>query len=328
MPYNDDKWVESHGEDRYRRGLYTFCRRTAPLSELADVRRAEPRVLHGAARAHQYAAAGADHAERSGVLRGRAGAGPARDGRRRSTTTRTSRRMAFRLCVARRPNRAELDRMLSCARARSARSPTAHGDRRGRQLRRQRADRSSRPGRCVANVLLEPGRDHYARNSHGPAITASLQTSPALLRRGGVRHRRRWRSGVAARTRRLLGAAAGGDPLAPKPPHFAPKAKRVIYLFMAGAPSQLDLFDHKPKLSEYDGQSRARGRASRASGSPSSRACRSCSARRITFAQHGQSGARALRACCRIWPAIVDDIADRQVDAHRRSSTTRRRRSS
>jgi uncharacterized protein DUF1501 len=37
-------------------------------------------------------------------------------------------------------------------------------------------------------------------------------------------------------------------------PHFAPKAKHIIYLFMAGAPSQIDLFDHKPKLREYDGQ--------------------------------------------------------------------------
>ena len=44
------------------------------------------------------------------------------------------------------------------------------------------------------------------------------------------------------------------DPLAPRPPHFAPKAKSVIYLFMAGAPSQLDLFDNKPKLVEYNGQ--------------------------------------------------------------------------
>ncbi len=37
-------------------------------------------------------------------------------------------------------------------------------------------------------------------------------------------------------------------------PHFAPKAKHIIYLFMAGAPSQLDLFDYKPKLKQYDGQ--------------------------------------------------------------------------
>jgi len=36
-------------------------------------------------------------------------------------------------------------------------------------------------------------------------------------------------------------------------PHFAPKAKRVIFLFMGGAPSHLDLFDHKPELTRFDG---------------------------------------------------------------------------
>jgi len=44
------------------------------------------------------------------------------------------------------------------------------------------------------------------------------------------------------------------NPLAPKSPHFAPRAKRAIYLHMAGAPSQLDLFDYKPKLKELNGQ--------------------------------------------------------------------------
>jgi len=43
------------------------------------------------------------------------------------------------------------------------------------------------------------------------------------------------------------------DPLALKQPHFAPKAKRVIFLFMAGAPSHLELFDHKPELTKFDG---------------------------------------------------------------------------
>ena len=55
----------------------------------------------------------------------------------------------------------------------------------------------------------------------------------------------------------LLGRDARAEarnPLAPKPPHFAPKARSIIYLFMAGAPSQLDLFDYKPKLSQFDGQ--------------------------------------------------------------------------
>jgi hypothetical protein len=44
------------------------------------------------------------------------------------------------------------------------------------------------------------------------------------------------------------------DALAPKSPHFPAKAKRVIHLFMAGAPSQLDLFDHKPELKKLEGK--------------------------------------------------------------------------
>jgi uncharacterized protein (DUF1501 family) len=49
-------------------------------------------------------------------------------------------------------------------------------------------------------------------------------------------------------------AAARRTPLAPQRPHFAPRARRVIHLFMAGAPSQLDLFDHKPLLARYQGK--------------------------------------------------------------------------
>jgi hypothetical protein len=44
------------------------------------------------------------------------------------------------------------------------------------------------------------------------------------------------------------------NPLAAKPPHFAPKAKSVIFLFMVGAPSHIDTFDPKPALKEYQGQ--------------------------------------------------------------------------
>src|SRR5689334_10207746 len=49
---------------------------------------------------------------------------------------------------------------------------------------------------------------------------------------------------------------AGADsPLAPRASHFPGRAKRLIHLFMGGAPSQLELFDHKPLLSKYEGQS-------------------------------------------------------------------------
>src|SRR5687768_17409368 len=44
------------------------------------------------------------------------------------------------------------------------------------------------------------------------------------------------------------------NPLAPKPPHFAGKAKRCIFIYMEGGVSQLDLFDPKPKLTELNGQ--------------------------------------------------------------------------
>jgi hypothetical protein len=53
-----------------------------------------------------------------------------------------------------------------------------------------------------------------------------------------------------------LASTSPGDsanPLAPKMPHFAPRAKRIIYLFMAGAPSHLELFDNKPQLTKFDG---------------------------------------------------------------------------
>ena len=50
------------------------------------------------------------------------------------------------------------------------------------------------------------------------------------------------------------GMGPAANPLAPKPPMFPAKAKSIIYLFMAGAPSQLDLLDYKPKLQQYDGQ--------------------------------------------------------------------------
>ena len=49
-------------------------------------------------------------------------------------------------------------------------------------------------------------------------------------------------------------AQASTSPLAPKTPHFAPKAKHIIQLFMPGGPSQVDTFDHKPALKEHAGK--------------------------------------------------------------------------
>ena len=50
------------------------------------------------------------------------------------------------------------------------------------------------------------------------------------------------------------GRSAAAEPMAPRAPHFAPRAKNVIFLFMGGAPSQIDLFDPKPELHKWNGR--------------------------------------------------------------------------
>lgn len=82
------------------------------------------------------------------------------------------------------------------------------------------------------------------------------------------------------------------DPLRPRPPHFPPRIKRVIFLFMAGGPSQLEMFDYKPKLTELNGQpipeSLIAGK--RFAFMDSSHRIELLGGRQ-TFAQYGQSGA-------------------------------------
>jgi hypothetical protein len=48
--------------------------------------------------------------------------------------------------------------------------------------------------------------------------------------------------------------AERAHPLAPKPPHFKPRARRVIFIFMQGGPSQVDTFDYKPAIAQHDGK--------------------------------------------------------------------------
>ena len=62
------------------------------------------------------------------------------------------------------------------------------------------------------------------------------------------------RDGAATEAAAAAGHAAGSNPLAPRPPHVAPRAKRCIFIFQDGGPSQFELFDWKPKLLEMDGQ--------------------------------------------------------------------------
>jgi hypothetical protein len=104
-----------------------------------------------------------------------------------------------------------------------------------------------------------------------------------------------------------LAAPALADPLAPRPPQYAAKAKRVIFLFMAGAPSHLELFDYKPKLAELDGTlppaDLVKGYRA-AFINPSSKLL----GPRFKFAKHGQCGAELSELLPHL-ATVADDIA-------------------
>ena len=108
----------------------------------------------------------------------------------------------------------------------------------------------------------------------------------------------------AAATGTLDGPAslASLSPLAPKPPHFAPKARRVVHFFLNGGPSQVDTFDPKPALAKYAGQPlpgeylRTERKTGAALPSP------------FKFSRYGQSGLEISEVFART-AAHADDIA-------------------
>ena len=66
-------------------------------------------------------------------------------------------------------------------------------------------------------------------------------------------------AGLAAQEADAAKSAQPGNPLAPKEGHFKPRAKRVIFMFMQGGPSHVDMFDHKPMLAKNDGKTATGG---------------------------------------------------------------------
>ena len=75
-------------------------------------------------------------------------------------------------------------------------------------------------------------------------------------------------------------------------PHFAPRAKRVIYLFMSGGPSQMELFDYKPRLADFAGKElpdSVRG-GQRLTGMTSTQKSFPVAASQFSFARHGETG--------------------------------------
>jgi hypothetical protein len=134
----------------------------------------------------------------------------------------------------------------------------------------------------------------------GCALSLGSMAFASLLAREG-------RAQTSGARGRGTAPSASGDPLALKPPHFTPRAKRIIYLHMAGAPSQLDLFDPKPKLAELDRQpipeSFTKGeRFAFIKGTPK------ILASPYKFAKHGESG-HEFSELTPNFAAISDDLA-------------------
>ncbi len=104
-----------------------------------------------------------------------------------------------------------------------------------------------------------------------------------------------------------LAAPVAADPLAPKQPHHTPRAKHVIFLFQAGAPSHLELFDNKPELAKLDGKLPP---AELIEGyraafiNPNS----TLLGPKFKFARHGQSGAEISELLPHL-AEVVDDVA-------------------
>ncbi len=108
--------------------------------------------------------------------------------------------------------------------------------------------------------------------------------------------------------RTLAATTAEGNPLAPQPPHFVPRAKRVIFLFMPGGPSQVDTFDPKPRLTADDGKPAPKAYLGQQ---------RTLLASPWKFARHGEAGidvselfphtARQADRLCVIRSMVTDD---------------------
>jgi hypothetical protein len=96
------------------------------------------------------------------------------------------------------------------------------------------------------------------------------------------------------------------DPLAPQPTHFPPRAKNIIFLFMAGGPSQLELFDPKPKLQELSGQQIPESFVKSKRFAFIKQDAKLLGTKR-KFAQHGQSG-QTISECLPHLATIADDI--------------------
>ncbi len=253
VSYNGDAtYVADHGESLYRRGLYTYWKRQSPPPDTAHLRRPTREVCSARrprtntplqalvllndvtyVEAARALATRMMHAKSAPAAFGFRSRPAARRARKKRGAPALSRRAARRLS---RPARLGP----GAAQRPANRLPTL----RARPVRSGRVDADRQPS-CSTSTKPHPAL--IAMNLHDPLALTRRQ----FFGRAADRHRRA-RPLLAAqrsappRPRALPGVLAQ--------PHFPPRAKRIIYLFMQGGPSQMDLFDPKPGLARRHGE--------------------------------------------------------------------------
>ena len=295
--------------------------------------------------AHEHAAARADDAERHDLRRGRPRAGGARDddggqptpdkridlGVPAGAVAHAAARKSGR-CCSRRLER--LKKQYAADKDAAAKLLTVGESKRDEKLDAGRARRVHRrvsddpePGRSADEGItyispllddqtcetpMHVNADEPADRqppSHHPPRTSSAKTATgigtaALASLLPQRLRRRRRATPRDRATRIIGGLAGL-------PHFAPKAKRVIYLFQNGAPSHVDLFDYKPKLQEVARQGdprRGRQGGKRFSTMTGGQTAKPVLAARSRSSPSTARAARGSATSCRTRPTIADEL--------------------
>ena len=155
----------------------------------------------------------------------------------------------------------------------------------------------------IAKRVLQSRRDFLTSSAAG---LGGIVLTAALAREG------------------LLEAAPGRDlinPNALKAPHFAPKAKACIFLFMAGAPSQIDLFDPKPKLNELDGQPMPESLLEKVRFAFIRKETAVLKGTRVKFQKHGECGTEISNLLPHV-AGCVDDIVRSYARCIQTPSTT------
>jgi hypothetical protein len=100
------------------------------------------------------------------------------------------------------------------------------------------------------------------------------------------------------------------SPFAPRAPHFPPRAKSVIFLFLVGGPSQVDSFDYKPELQRLDGQKTPESLRKAVEATRFANVFHGCKdelmASPFRFARHGESGMWVSE----LWPNVAQHVDD------------------